>query len=70
MADDLKQTGKQGDQTSASKTTPDPHGAPDDPVKFQRFIDAAKAFGVNESERAFYRAMGALLKLKPKGSGS
>ena len=49
-----------------SKTTTDPHGAPDDPVKFQRFIDAARAFGVNESEEAFDKAMRALLELKPK----
>jgi hypothetical protein len=54
----------------ASENTPDPHGAPDDSVKLQRFINAAKAFGVNESERAYYQAMGALLKLKPKGGRS
>ena len=38
---------------------------PDDPVKFERFIDAAKALGVTESKEAFDKAMRALLKLKP-----
>ena len=54
----------------ASKTTADPIGIADDPVKFERFIDAAKALGVNESEEAFDKAMRALLELKPKGGRS
>ena len=42
-----------------------PKDVPDDPVKSERFIDAARALGVTESEEAFDKAMRALLKLKP-----
>lgn len=43
-----------------------PKGKPDNPAQSKRFIEAAKALGVNESGEAFDKAMRDLLKLKPK----
>ena len=42
-----------------------PKGKPDNPAQSKRFIEAAKALGVDESGEAFRKAMRDVLK--PKG---
>jgi hypothetical protein len=42
-----------------------PKGKPDNPAQSKRFMEAAKALGVDESGKAFDKAMRTLLK--PKG---
>ena len=39
-----------------------PKGKPDNPAQSKRFIDAAKALGVDESGEAFRKAMRDVLK--------
>ena len=39
---------------------------PDDPAQSKRFIEAAKALGVDEDGQTFERVLTALLKTKPK----
>jgi hypothetical protein len=57
-----------GERGKRKKRRPQSGGAArDNPAQSARFIDAAKALGVNESEEAFDKALRALLKLKPKG---
>jgi hypothetical protein len=41
-----------------------PRGKPDNPAQSKRFIEAAKALGVDESGKAFGKAMDSLLKSK------
>jgi hypothetical protein len=43
-----------------------PKGKPDNPAQSKRFMDAAKALGVEESGEAFRKAMKDVLKPKPK----
>lgn len=46
-----------------------PKGSPDNPAQSKRFIESAKALGVDESGADFQKAMDALLKpKKPRGS--
>lgn len=45
-------------------------GGPDNPAQSKRFIEAAKALGVDESGEAFRKAMKAVLKPKGKKRGS
>lgn len=48
-----------------------PPRKPDDPAQSARFIDAARALGVDESGEAFRKAMRDVLKpKKPKRGGS
>ena len=47
-----------------------PKGKPDNPAQSKRFIEAAKALGVDESGEAFKRAMDKLVPKKPKGGSS
>ena len=42
-------------------------GGPDNPAQSKRFIEAAKALGVDEDGETFNRVMSAILK--PKGKG-
>ena len=39
---------------------------PDDPAQSKRFIEAAKALGLDENDKAFKEAMQTLLKPKAK----
>jgi hypothetical protein len=41
-----------------------PKGKPDNPAQSRKFIEAAKALGVDESEKAFEKAMRVLVKPK------
>lgn len=41
-----------------------PKAEPDDPVQSGRFVESAKALGVDESGKAFKRALDALLPKK------
>jgi hypothetical protein len=41
-----------------------PKGNPDNPAQSRKFIEAAKALGVDESGKAFNKAMRTLLKPK------
>jgi hypothetical protein len=43
---------------------------PDNPAQSRRFLDAAKALGVDESGEAFRKAMKAVLKPKGKKRGT
>ena len=45
-----------------------PKGKPDNPAQSRRFIEAAKALGVDESGEAFDKVMRELLKGKKRGS--
>jgi len=45
-------------------------GAPDNPAQSKRFIEAAKALGVDESGEAFDKVMGSVLKPKGKRRGN
>lgn len=45
-------------------------GGPDNPAQSKRFIEAAKALGVDESGEAFRKAMRGLLKPKGKRGSS
>ena len=47
-----------------------PKGSPDNPEQSRRFIEFAKALGVDESGADFQKAMRAVLKPKEKPSGS
>ena len=47
-----------------------PKGKPDNPAQSKRFIEAAKALGVDESGEAFDKAMRDLLKPKGKRGSS
>ena len=47
-----------------------PKGKPDNPAQSKRFIEAARKLGVDESGKAFDKAMRTLLKRKPKGGSS
>jgi hypothetical protein len=47
-----------------------PKGKPDNPAQSRRFIEAAKSLGVDESGKAFKRAMDKLVPKKPKGGSS
>jgi len=47
-----------------------PKGKPDNPAQSKRFIDAAKALGVDESGEAFRKAMRDVLKPNRKGGNS
>lgn len=47
-----------------------PKGKPDNPAQSRKFIEAAKALGVDESGADFQKAMDALLKPKPKRGSS
>ena len=42
----------------------------DNPAQSRRFIEAAKALGVDESGKSFKRAMDKLVPKKPKGGSS
>jgi hypothetical protein len=44
-------------------------GGPDNPAQSKRFIEAAKALGVDESGDAFRKAMNSVLKPKRKRKG-
>jgi hypothetical protein len=43
-----------------------PKGKPDNPAQSKRFIEAAKALGVDESGEAFKRALNKLVPKKDK----
>ena len=45
-----------------------PKGAPDNPEQSRRFIESAKALGVDESGADFQKAMRGLLKQKNRGN--
>ena len=45
-----------------------PKGGPDNPEQSRRFIESAKALGVDESGEAFQKAMRAVLKPKKRGN--
>lgn len=47
-----------------------PKGEPDNPAQSQRFIEAAKALGVDESGKAFEGAMDKIAPKKGKKDGS
>jgi hypothetical protein len=47
-----------------------PKGKPDNPAQSKRFIEAAKALGVDESGEAFKRAMDELVPKKRKTNGN
>jgi hypothetical protein len=47
-----------------------PKGKPDNPAQSAKFIKAAKSLGVDESGRAFNRALDKLAQKKPKGGSS
>jgi hypothetical protein len=51
---------------SAKRKKRRPKGTPDNPAQSKRFIEAAKALGLDESGGAFHKAIGKLLP--PKGS--
>jgi hypothetical protein len=42
----------------------------DNPAQSKRFIEAAKALGVDESGQTFKRALNKLIQKKPKGGSS
>jgi hypothetical protein len=45
-------------------------GGPDNPAQSRRFIEAAKALGVDESGEAFRKALDRLVPKKPKRGSS
>jgi hypothetical protein len=45
-------------------------GKPDNPAQSKRFMEAAKALGVDESGKAFKDAMDKIAPKKPKGGDS
>ena len=47
-----------------------PKGKPDNPAQSRKFIEAAKALGVDEDGQTFSKVMDGLLKPKGKGRGS
>jgi hypothetical protein len=47
-----------------------PKGKPDNPAQSRKFIEAAKALGVDESPEAFDKTLRKLLTPKGKGRGS
>ena len=47
-----------------------PKGGPDNPAQSRRFIEAAKALGVDESGKGFEEAMRKLAKPKGKKRGA
>ena len=44
-------------------------GKPDNPAQSKRFIEAAKALGVDQGGEAFDKTLSNLLKAKPKPKG-